>query len=51
MELFIKQNKWEDNEGASHSKLVIIGNQVHFLDSKKEFEEKIEKELSDKEIF
>lgn len=47
----IKQNKWEDNEGNSHSRLVVVGNQVHFLDSKKELEEKMEKELSDKTVF
>lgn len=47
----IKQNKWEDNDGNSHSRLIIIGNQVHFLDTKKDLEDKMEKDLSNKEMF
>ncbi|KPJ83031.1 MAG: hypothetical protein AMS17_18205 [Spirochaetes bacterium DG_61] len=29
----LRQSKWQDDEGANHSKLSIIGNQVQFLDS------------------
>jgi single-strand DNA-binding protein len=28
----LRQSKWQDDEGANHSKLSIIGNQVQFLD-------------------
>lgn len=30
----LKQNKWQDDEGLNHSRIVITGNQVHFLDLK-----------------
>ena len=35
----IRQNKWLDNDGASHSKYSIVGNQVQFLDFQNEQEE------------
>ncbi len=47
----LKQSKWNDDDGTPHSKMVIIGNQVHFLDTKKEVEKEIGKELSDDEVF
>jgi len=43
----IKQNKWEDSNGETHSKLIIIGNQVHFLDTKKAVNEESDKVLSE----
>lgn len=30
----LKQNRWQDDEGANHSRIDIIGNQVQFLDGK-----------------
>jgi len=30
----LKHNRWQDDDGANHSKIAIIGNQVQFLDLK-----------------
>lgn len=30
----LRQNRWQDEEGANHSRIDIIGTQVQFLDSK-----------------
>ena len=47
----LKQNRWNDSEGSSHSKITLVGNRVHFLDTKRELEKNTESELSDGEIF
>jgi len=43
----LKQDKWQDNNGANRSKISIVGNQVQFLDQKKETEEKNAADPSD----
>jgi single-strand DNA-binding protein len=30
----LRQNRWQDDDGANHSKISIVGNQVQFLDLK-----------------
>ena len=41
----LRQNKWQDQEGGKHSKISIIGNQVHFLDYQGQ-DDQLEKEGS-----
>lgn len=44
----IKQSKWLDDEGGTHSKISIVGNQVQFLDFKDS--QKDEAELSEENV-
>jgi single-strand DNA-binding protein len=44
----IKQSKWLDDDGGTHSKISIVGNQVQFLDFKDS--QKDEAELSEENV-
>ncbi len=44
----IKQSKWLDDDGGTHSKISIVGNQVQFLDFKDS--QKVEAELSEENV-
>ena len=46
----IKQSKWLDNDGAAHSKISIVGNQVQFLDFTGDEDKPREKEIEEEKV-